>query len=258
MKIGAQMYTVRDFLKDDAGIEASLRKLKKLGYKTVQASGLGPHDVGRLAGVIAELGMEIVATHSPWDRISDPAGLAGLIADHRKIGCSNIGLGIRPNSFPDTREGWSDFIGKVNEICRVVSDAGMTFSYHNHDLEFEKYDGVRAIDRLAAECPKLGFILDVFWVQAGGASPADYMDKLKGRISLLHLKDFRISGRKRQFAEIGEGNLNWNDIISRGERNGVTDAVIEQDGDFMTGDPFESLAISRKFLIENGFWKNGD
>jgi len=258
MKIGAQMFTIREHLKDEAGIEAGLRRLKAIGYDAVQASALGPCSVDRLAGWLDELGMELFATHSPWSRLADPAELKTLIAEHKKLGCSHIGLGMRPDVFPDTRDGWTAFIAKVSEICAAVRDAGLTFGYHNHAFEFRKFGGVRAIDRLAEECPALHIILDVFWVQAGGANPADYIDRLKGRITLVHLKDYRVSGRERQFAEIGEGNLDWHDIIPRCEKNGVPYAAVEQDGDFLTGDPFESLALSRKFLMDNGFWNRPD
>jgi sugar phosphate isomerase/epimerase len=104
------------------------------------------------------------------------------------------------------------------------------------------------------ESPDLYFILDVFWVQAGGMNPCTYIEKLKGRIKIIHFKDFRVNGRTRQFAEIGEGNLQWNEIIPLCEKTGVHCAVIEQDADFLK-DPFDSLAISKKFLVENGYWK---
>ena len=255
MKFGAQMYTIRDYLKNEQEIEASLRKLKALGYDVVQASGLGPHSVDRLAGWLQELGIELCSTHSPWERLEDPAELKVLIDEHRKLGCSHIGIGMKPGLFPDTRDGWTAFIGKLDGISKTVRDAGMSFGYHNHELEFEKFDGLRAIDRLVEECPDIDIVLDVFWVQAGGANPCDYIDRLKGRIKVIHFKDFRVHGRTRQYAEIGEGNLDWRDIVSRCEKNGIPYAIIEQDGDFLTGDPFESLALSRKFLTENGYWK---
>jgi len=118
-----------------------------------------------------------------------------------------------------------------------------------------KFNGVCAIDRMINECPKLEFILDVFWVQAGGANPCDYIDKLKNKIRILHLKDYRVSGRKRQFAEIGQGNLDWPVIFSKCEKYNIPYSVIEQDADFLV-DPFESLALSRKFLTDEGYIKN--
>ena len=255
MKFGAQMYTIRESLKNEREIEASLGRLKAIGYDAVQASGLGPCDTDRLAGWLCGLGIELCSTHSPWERLADPAELRLLIDEHRRLGCSHIGLGMKPGVFPDTRDGWTAFIAKLNEICKTVRGEGMAFGYHNHDFEFEKFDGERAIDRLAAECPDLDIILDVFWAQAGGANPVDCIDALKGRIRVIHFKDFRIRGRARQFAEIGEGNLDWKGIVRACERNAVPYAVVEQDGDFLSGDPFESLALSRKFLTENGYWK---
>ena len=253
MKIGAQMYTIRDYLKNPEDIEASLRKIKSMGFDLVQISGIGPCDIDLLAGWFKELGITVTGSHSPWDRIADPAELKKLIAEHKKLNCTDIGIGSKPAMYPDSIEGYTRFIKKVNEICKTLKNEGMTFSYHNHDFEFQKFNGVRAIDRLADECPEMGFILDVFWVQAGGANPSAYLDKLKGRITLAHFKDFRIAGG-RKFAEIGTGNLDWADIIPRCVKNGVPWAVIEQDGDFLV-DPFESLATSKKFLVDNGYWK---
>ncbi|MDR0494467.1 MAG: sugar phosphate isomerase/epimerase [Treponema sp.] len=254
MKIGVQSFTVREHLKNEEEIESSLRKIKAMGFNLVQLSGLGPCDTDRLAGWIKELELEVCGTHNPWLRIADHEELKKLIGEHRKLGCAHIGVGIMPNVFPNSYEGYTDFIKQVNVICKIVKDGGMTFGYHNHELEFQKFNGQRAIDRLIEECPDLYFIFDVFWAQAGGVSPSEYIDKLKGRVKIIHFKDFRVQGRNRQFAELGEGNLDWNDIIPRSERSGIPYAVIEQDADYLAG-PFESLALSRKFLVDNKYWK---
>jgi sugar phosphate isomerase/epimerase len=202
MKIGVQMYTVREHLKNEAEIESALRRIKAMGYHLVQLSGLGPCDIDHLAGWVKELGIEVCGTHSPWERIADPEELEKLIDEHKKLGCTDIGIGIIPNIFPLTHDGYTDFIKQVNVICKKVKNSGMTFGYHNHELEFQKFNGVRAIDRLIDECPDMYFIFDVFCSQAGGVNPSEYIDKLKGRIKIIHFKDYRIQGRTRQFAEI--------------------------------------------------------
>jgi sugar phosphate isomerase/epimerase len=115
-----------------------------------------------------------------------------------------------------------------------------------------RFNGKCAIDRLIEECPKLEFTLDVFWVQAGGKDPCEYIDKLKNRIRILHLKDYRVHGRQRQYAEIGEGNLDWPAIFSRCKQYNIPYAVIEQDADFLK-DPFDSLSISKDFLVKNRY-----
>ena len=255
MKIGVQTFTIRSYLKNEQEIEASLKRIKAMGFDLVQLSGLGPCDTDKLAAMLKENGIEACGTHSPWNRIADSAELDKLIEEHKKLNCYQIGIGMKPASFPDTHEGYTDFIKKANEICDQTTRAGIGFGYHNHELEFMKFDGVRAIDRMIEECPKLEFTLDVFWVQAGGANPCDYIDKLKNRIRILHLKDYRVIGRQRQYAEIGQGNLDWPAIFSRCKQYNIPYAVIEQDDDFLV-DPFESLALSKKFLVESGYWGN--
>jgi sugar phosphate isomerase/epimerase len=248
MKIGAQLYNVRDYTKTPEDIEATLRRVKAMGFEVIQISGFGPCDAGLLAGWVRELGLDVCVTHVPWPRLADSGELKRVIAEHKELGCREIGLGMRPGDvFSNTREGWTRFIRKVNGIIAQVRDAGLIFGYHNHDLELQRWDGVTTLERLAAECPGLDFILDTFWVQAGGANPAAYNKKLAGRIRTIHLKDFRVVDQVRQFAEIGQGNIDWDEIIPLCKAQGIPYAVIEQDANFLV-DPFESLAMSLAFL----------
>jgi sugar phosphate isomerase/epimerase len=249
MKLGAQLFSARDYTKTPEDIEATLRRVKSLGFDVIQISGFGPCDIDVLASWVKELALDVCVTHTSWPRLADPAELAKVIDEHKKLGCAQIGLGMRPDSvFPNSFEGYTRFIKKANEICKQVQAAGLTFGYHNHDIEFQKWGGITAFDRIIDECPDLYFILDTFWVQAGGANPVKYIKKLNGRIKVIHFKDFRIKDRVRQYAEIGEGNLDWDEIIPQCKTNGIPYAVIEQDDDFLV-DPFESFSMSRKFLL---------
>lgn len=249
MKIAAQLFNTRDYCKTPEGIEATLRRIKTIGFDVIQISGFGPCDTDLLAGWVKELGLEVCITHAPWARMTDAAELAKLIAEHKKLGCSVIGLGARPSdSYPNSFEGWTRFIKKANDVTKQIKDAGLDFSYHNHDFEFEKWNNVSAMDRLIEETTDMLFTLDTFWVQAGGASPLKYIKKLEGRIKVIHFKDWRIVSRERQFAEIGQGNLDWDEIIALCKSTGIPYAALEQDANWLS-DPFQSLAMSREYLL---------
>lgn len=73
LKIGAQLYTVRDFMKTPEEMAASLKKIHSIGFETVQVSGIGPVDWERdLAAMLKENQLTCVATMSPlteWNRI---------------------------------------------------------------------------------------------------------------------------------------------------------------------------------------------
>jgi len=249
MKIAAQLYNCREYTKTPEDIKATLARAKSIGFDVIQISAFGPCDPDLLAAWVKEIGLEVCLTHTPWPRLADSAELKKVIAEHKKLGCPLIGLGSRPGDvFPNSYEGWTRFIKKAKEITAQIKGEGLNFSYHNHDFEFEKWNGVRAIDRIIEEVPDMLFTLDTFWVQAGGGNSLNYIKKLEGRIQVIHFKDYRIVNRTRQFAEIGQGNLDWDEIIPLCKSTGIPCAAIEQDGDWLE-DPFESLAMSRKFLL---------
>ena len=58
--------------------------------------------------------------------------------------------------------------------------------------------------------------------------------------------------RQARFAEVGEGNLNWPAILREAEAGGVEYLLVEQDNCYGR-DPFESLAISYRHLVEMGY-----
>jgi sugar phosphate isomerase/epimerase len=92
-----------------------------------------------------------------------------------------------------------------------------------------------------------GFIIDTYWVQAGGANPVEWIRKVAGRMGVVHLKDMAIINSQQAFAEIGQGNLNWASIIKACRDTGVSWYAVEQD--ICLRDPFESLKISLEYLM---------
>ena len=44
MVLGAQLYTLRDYIRDERDIRFTLAQVAKMGYTTVQVSGMGPID----------------------------------------------------------------------------------------------------------------------------------------------------------------------------------------------------------------------
>ena len=71
MKIGAQMYTVREFCKDLDGFAETLAKLADLGFKFVQVSGTCAYEGEWLNEQLKKNGLECVITHNPYNEIME-------------------------------------------------------------------------------------------------------------------------------------------------------------------------------------------
>jgi len=247
-KLVAQLYTRRDFTQTPEGVRKTFLKVKEIGYNAVQVSGFGPIDPYQLKDLADEADVKIAATHVSYDRMKND--FDALVKEHKLWNCKYIGLGSMPSEYSKSYEGYEKFAEECSDIARKFTDAGLRFIYHNHNFEFEKFNGKTGLEILFEKTDPnvFDFEIDTYWIQAGGANPVKWIKKVDGRMDVIHFKDMAIKDRKQVFAEIGEGNLDWPDIISACYKIGVKWYCVEQD--ICPGDPFESLAISFRNLKE--------
>ena len=245
-KLGFQAYTTRELMKDEAGVADTFRRVAALGYDYVQTAGsgmtIGYETYARLAH---EAGLTICGTHEGFDElIADPEA---AMEHHRILGTTNMGIGgYEPL---DTAEDIREFIRKANRFADTIAQHGFKFTYHNHHREFRQFEGKTMMDwfREGFDPDTVSFVLDTYWVQAGGADVRHTMEQLAGRIDILHLKDMRIKpDNMYEITEIGHGNLWWEGILKTAADIGVQYYVVEQD--ICPGDPVESLQQSAEYL----------
>lgn len=250
--VAAQLYTAYKFTRTPEGIEDTFRRISEDGYVSAQVSGFGPIEPERLRDIAEKYGVNICSTHSSFDRMQ--TDLDAMIAEHKMWGCKNMGIGAMPDKYRGSAEGLDAFIAIINPIARRLADEGMRLTYHNHNFEFVKYDGRTAMDRLIEDSdPALNFIIDTYWVQAGGASPVEYIRKVKGRMNVCHFKDMEPvwgeNGIETRFAPVGKGNINFREALAACVDAGVEYVAIEQD-DCYGECPFDCLKISRENTIK--------
>lgn len=252
MKIAVQLYTLREYLKTPEQIAETLKKVAALGYKAVEAAGVGEIDPKEFKELADREGLTICATHTPYEDLKNR--MDAVIERHQLWGCQYVGLGGLPNEYRDNKEGYIQFAKEANEFGKQLSAAGLVFNYHNHDFEFVKFEGKTAMDDLIehTDPESVNFELDVYWAQAGGADPIEWIRKLKGRIKTVHLKDMIVTPQREQrFAELGEGNMNFKGILEACRETGVEWGVVEQDETYERN-PFDSLQISLDYLKNMG------
>lgn len=244
MQLGAQLFTVRDFMQTPEDMEKSLTRIRDIGYRIVQVSAIGPIEPQRLRDMCDRLSLKIVITHTNTQRIFQET--QAVIEEHNVYGCDYIGIGALP---PEQRS--AEFVSGpvMHEAARAIKAAGKLLMYHNHDFEFEKgTDKKTFFDHLIEGfgADELGFTLDTFWVQAGGLDVCDLIDRLKGRLPCVHLKDMAIQEGQRIMTPVMDGNMSFPKIIQHFEQAGTQYLLVEQDT--CQGDPFDCLETSYRNL----------
>lgn len=251
MKLGAQLYTLRNYLQTESDIRRSLRQVADMGYETVQVSGIPPMDARLLRSLCDEVGLPIVLTHNPADRILNDTDR--LIEEHKVYGCKYIGLGGMPDKYRQAH--WLKYFAEdYQEAAQKIKAAGMKFMYHNHHFEFNKINGrPMMLDLLDGFDPDvMGVTVDTYWLQAAGCDVVEWLDILKDRIDCVHLKDMQVIGNDVKFAAIGEGNMNFPAILQKLEELGTTEHILVEQ-DTTIGSPFDALQMSRDYLRTLGY-----
>lgn len=279
-QIGVQASTIKNAF-TELGTFETLQRVTDLGYHAIEISqvAMTPENVADMRRAQDELGLRIAAlSASLTPRMPGDESLTTtfdkIVADCRTLGTTMVRIGMLPFEAMGSLGLVTDFAGSANEAARALAAEGIDLYYHNHHVEFAKFDGRFMLDVIADTAPDVGMEIDVHWVHRGGQDPVGTLAQHAGRVKLVHLKDYRIGtmppaamellaagdvggfmGAFRdlvQFAEVGQGNLDWRAIVEQSLASGAEYLFVEQD-DTYGRDPFESLAMSRDHLVGLGY-----
>lgn len=249
MKIGAQFYTIHEHCDTLEKFAESIKKVADIGYKYVQISGTCAYDPMWLKENLDASGLKCVITHNPADRlINEPQKLA---EENSVFGCDYVGLGGYGFKSSDSNQDYDNYIRQYKKTAETLKRCGKLFMHHNHAYEFQKINGKVILDLLSNDfsADELGFTLDTYWVQYGGGNPAEWIERLSGRVPCIHLKDYAYD---QKMAVIGEGNINFDKVFEKAEKAGTKYMLVEQD-ECYGEDPFECLKRSYEYLKSVGF-----
>jgi sugar phosphate isomerase/epimerase len=236
--LGLQLYTVRaDLAKDYDG---TIKALRGYGIRDVQANltmaGKSSADQKKLYD---SLGIRWKSIHAGGDALK--SGLDSTIAEAKGVGITNITCSF-PLFPPDratimagpTVDDWKKNADAFNKIGAACRKAGLSFGYHNHNLEFHKIGDVVPFDLLIqqTDAALVQFEMDIGWVIAGGADPVAYLSKYPTRFHSLHIKDLKDHGipnnnMKMISAIIGKGIVKWDQVLAAAKKTRVERAFLE-------------------------------
>jgi len=246
------LYTLRDFLKTPEEIDATFAKVAKIGYQAIQVSGMAKDVLSAegIAELAAKHGLTICATHEPGVDICDDT--SAVIERLNKLGTKYTAYPFPAGVDCGSESSISELIAKLEAAGKLMAEAGQVLTYHNHAHELHTINGTTMLERLYDETTPayLQGEIDTFWIQRGGCDIIEWIEKLDGRLPLIHLKDFKVSPTGEvDFAEIGNGNLNFPKIIAAAEKAGCEWYIVEQDS--CPGDPFDSIQQSFEYIQAN-------
>lgn len=254
MKAGLNLYSLRHAIQTEADFLKTALKLKEMGYAYLQFSG-APFDAEMITRVSRESEMPVYLTHVPMERILEDTDR--LMEEHASFGCYNIGLGAMPSRVIADEALCKKMIADLNKVGERMQKNGFQFFYHHHNYEFYKHGGETVFDYMIANAPYINFTADTYWLQYGGASVVDMLQKLKGRIACVHLKDYAMSCVKDEdgkiryvpvFAPVGDGTIDFVAAVRAAKESGAAYFFVEQDNAPSFDEPFEQVKRSINYI----------
>jgi sugar phosphate isomerase/epimerase len=253
-KVGVQLYTVRDLMKDD--FDGTIAKVAQIGYKEVEFAGYFGRTGQQVRAACDKNGLAAISTHVQYDELDDK--FPAVVETSKAIGLEYIVCPWIPEELRKSPDIWKQAAAKFNHCGELSKKAGMQFAYHNHWFEFLPVDGKLPYDQLLKECDGnlVKMEMDLCWITAAGGDPLKYFNLYPGRFPLVHVKDLKTLpkitaggaqnyGDTVDLTEVGSGIIDWKRIFAQSEKAGIKHYIVEHDH---PKQPFDSIAKSYDYL----------
>lgn len=224
------LYTLRDA---DEELPAVIDRVGEAGYDGVEfAFRVEEADPAAVAAALSRSDLSVTGAHvGPDFRERFDAH----VARYRALGCPALVLSRLADDYLGSPAAVERGGRRLREDAALVDGAGFDFLYHNHEREFERYDGRLGFDWLVEGTESVGFVLDVGWVAAAGEDPVGVIERYGDRIPQIHLADVDSTGAQ---VELGDGVVDVSGCVRAAREAGVEWLVYEHDD---PADPYAAI-----------------
>lgn len=242
-KVGLQLYSIRELTQKD--FLGTIEDVSRIGYDGVEFAGFFNAKAKDVKSILDSSGIQACGSHTGIDLLIDKFDETieyNLEINNKYVICPGL-----PEEMINSADAWKRTADLFNEIGFKCKNNGIQFGYHNHSVEFQKFDGEYGFDILAKNTQDdlVCLQIDTYWVERVGLKSVDFMNKYPNRLPVLHIKDMKDTEDKR-CTEIGKGIMNFEEIIELGKQYGTIWYIVEQE-DFDI--PFyQSIEESLKYL----------
>lgn len=280
---GVQLFSIPQMVAED--FPGTLDKLEEFGYREIEFFGPYPFSaqstIDGWKALAERMGItqnafygypvseikELLAEHnlsSPSAHLDIATMRTNMVPAMKELSSLGVKYVVIPALREEPKNSVDDYkrlADEFNLFGKQMNEFGLSFVYHNHGYEHAAKDGQVPMDILINNTDQatVKFELDIFWMQAAGASPVEYLEKYPGRFKLMHVKDaaeqVRFTGDGStaeewmalfpKMADPGAGVFDIKAIVDAGIQSGVEHFFLERD---LAPEPMATLRNSIKYF----------
>jgi sugar phosphate isomerase/epimerase len=242
-KIGLHLFSIQDLT--EKNFLDTIKNIGKIGYDGVEFAEFYSLSAKEIKKVLDASGLTSCGSRPK---------IASLVEDLKNIIDFNLELNSPyiicpwlPKEMRDSTDSLKNTAELFNNIGLVCKENNIQFGFHTHSMIFYKFNGEYGFDILAknTQADLVCLQIDTFWVEYLGLKIIDFMKKYPNRFPVLHIKDMNNFEEKKS-TEIGNGIIDFKEIINFGKQNGTRWYIVEQE-DFLIP-YYNSFKKSIKYL----------
>ena len=235
-KISLQMYTMREHTGSLASLESTVERLADIGFEMLQYSVPENYDAAEVKRIFDRFGIKNDSLYCDSLALEEKSGK--VLSQCELFDTKYVRLDSIPIGLTSSAAGYKMYAHYLNNVASEYKKQGVKLLYHFHAFEFIRFGNTTGIEIFLSESDPevIQIIPDTHWIHSGGRNVCRFLETYKDRYDYVHFKDFGIATREETlearpilYAPVGEGNLEWDDIIAVCKKNGVKSYAIEQD-----------------------------
>jgi sugar phosphate isomerase/epimerase len=266
-KLGVQLFSIPKMAATD--LKGTLKLMGETGYKEVEFFGpypfSAPEAIENWKGLATRLGIdknafygysipEVIKMLNQYglkcpsihlDVMTMRKNMTQMLDAVAPMGVKYVALPTIIDAERATLDDYKKRAEEFNHFGEQMSKYGVSFVYHNHGYEHAEKEGEIPMHYLLKNTnPKhVKFEMDIFWMQAGGGDPIEFLKAYPNRYKLMHIKDaskpVRFSGDGGTsdqwialfplMADPGDGVFDIQKILTQASASGVEHFFLERD-----------------------------
>jgi sugar phosphate isomerase/epimerase len=214
MRVGAHTFLFSQYGYDQgARLEEIFETVAAAGYEAIELNRTVLDADGwerRIPAAAKSTGLGLVGASNGqplWDLARYDAIMAAMALHAEKLarlGGGQCGLTCSGKRYADRSPAENEQVVRVwRELGELCRGKGLVLNYHTHGEPIE--DIRHVLDSVPAELLAVGPDLD--WLRVGGVDPEAFLREQRGRVTMMHLRDYHLGGDRTE--ALGEGDVDY-------------------------------------------------
>jgi sugar phosphate isomerase/epimerase len=253
-KVSVQLWSVKHELKND--FKGTLKQIASMGFDGVEFAGdFGPYkdDAKGLKVFLDGLGLQVSAAHISFTAF-DSENFKQSAAFYKALETDTLIVAWDDRAWNSLKV--DSLIADLNNLFSKLKAEGFQCGYHNHEQEFDAYNGATFWDHIAKSTPN-DFVLqmDVGWVTLAEKDPVEYINRYPNRTLTTHIKAKlpravaakMATNGKRQI--VGDDVTDWAGVLKADITVGGTKWFVIEQEEYPDGlTPLQAVKLSKQGL----------